>query len=340
MDGGSIEELLAVVVGEIDVNVRLTAMQALDLIRSEGKSSEYAFKHALVRDALYESLLTDARKSLHLKIAEEIERRSGNRLSEVAEILAHHYSQTDRPEKAFVYLSMAGSKSLGVYSLDEATTHFSAALALFDDNPDCASDDQVAEFLLSYAFLLNMNLRIGAAIDVLGRHLSRIDRLGDDPRSVLIRHHYILALLWNTRYRDAAAVQQETSPIADRVGDSRSRAYSLAIEIHVSTIVAPKPLNEFETLSKEAIKAASDTTDSYIQNWTRLVIGWEEIHRGRIIEARVSAHELIKIGRGLGDPRSTGLGLTLSDLDCFNIGFLRRGTGIQRTSIGSRSHSI
>ena len=305
------EELLAVVVGEIDVNARLTEMQALDLIRPEGKSSEFAFKHALVRDALYESLLTDARKSLHLRIAEEIERRSGNRLSEVAEILAHHYSQTTRPEKAFVYLSVAGTKSLGVYSLDEATTHFSAALALLDDNPDRASDDQIAEFLLSYASLLNMNLRIGAAIDVLGRYLSRIDRLGDDSRVVLIRHHYILALLWNTRYREAAAVQQETSPIADRVGDSRSRAYSLAIEIHVSTIVAPKPLDQFEKLKKEAIKAASDTTDAYIQSWTRWAIGWEEFHRGRITNARVSAHELIQVGRRLSDPRSTGQGLAL-----------------------------
>ena len=305
------EELLAAVIGGIDVNARLTAMRGLDLIRPEGKSSEFAFKHALVRDALYESLLTNARKSLHLRIAEEIESRSGNRLTEVAEILAHHYSQTTRPEKAFVYLSVAGTKSLGIYSLDEATTHFSAALALLDDNPDCASDDQIAEFLVSYASLLNMNLRISAAIDVLGRYLSRIDGLGDDSRVILIRHHYILALLWNTRYREAAAVQQETSPIAARVGDSRSRAYSLAIEIHVSTIVAPKALDQFEKLKKEAIEAASDTTDAYIQSWTRWAIGWEEFHRGRITNARVSAHELIQVGRTLGDPRSTGQGLAL-----------------------------
>ena len=305
------EELLAAVVGEIDVNARLTAMQAPDLIRPAGKSSEFEFKHALVRDALYESLLTDARKSLHLRIAEEIERRSGNRLSEVAEILAHHYSQTSRPEKAFVYLSMAGTKSLGVYSLDEAATHFSAALAILDDNSGCATDDQIADFLLSYASLLNMNLQIGTAIDVLGRYLSRIDRLGDDSRVVLIRHHYILALLWNTRYRDAAAVQQETSPVADRVADSRSMAYSLAIEIHVSTIVAPKPLDQFENLKKEALKAASDTTDAYIQSWTRWAIGWEEFHRGRITNARNSAHELIQVGQRLSDPRSTGQGLAL-----------------------------
>ena len=85
----------------------------------------------------------------------------------------------------------------------------------------------------------------------------------------------------------------------------------MAGTIHLSTIIAPKPLNEFEVLKREAIKAASDTTDAYIQNWTRFVIGWEEFHRGRITEARDIAQELMQVGRLLGDPRSTGLGLAL-----------------------------
>ena len=210
---------------------RLAAMQALDLVLREGKSGDYAFKHALVRDALYQSLLTEARTSLHLKIAEEIERRSGNRLTEVAEVLAHHYSQTDRAEKAFAYLSMAGSKSLGVYSLDEAATHFTAALALLDKNPDCVSDDQVADFLVSYTLLLNMSVKLRQllmCLNALGAHRSAWATI-QEP--FVIRHHYVFALLWNARYRDAAAMQRETSPIADRLGDSRSKAYSLAGEI-------------------------------------------------------------------------------------------------------------
>jgi predicted ATPase len=148
-------QLLAAVVSEADIDARLSAM-GLDLVRPEGKSADYLFKHALVRDALYQSLLSEVRAALHLKIAEEIERRSGNSLNEAAEVLAHHYGQTDYVDKAFAFLSMAGSKSLSVYSLDEAANHFAAALALLDKNPDCALDDQVAEFLVSYTLLLNM----------------------------------------------------------------------------------------------------------------------------------------------------------------------------------------
>jgi predicted ATPase len=145
-------QLLAVVAGETDIHERLAAIRALDLVHVAGKSGDYLFKHALVRDALYQSLLTEARAALHLKFAEEIERRSGNRLTEVAEVLAHHYCQTDRAEKAFSYLSMAGSKCLSVYSLEEATVHFRAALTLLEENANRISDDQAADFFVGYAY--------------------------------------------------------------------------------------------------------------------------------------------------------------------------------------------
>ena len=152
---------------------------------------------------------------------------------EVADVLAHHYSQTNYADKAFAYLSMAGSKNLSVYSVGEATTHFAAALALLDKNPDCASDDQIAEFFVSYMLLLNVSGQWKVLLDVLERYLPRIDRLANDPRVVVIRHHYVFALVLNTRYREAAAALVKTSLMADRFGDSRSKAYSLASEIFV-----------------------------------------------------------------------------------------------------------
>ena len=91
---------------------------------------------------------------------------------------------------------MAGDKSLSVYSLDEATSHFVAALALLDKNPNCAADGQVADFLVSYATLLHMSTQIEAMIGVLKRLLPRINRLGNDSRAVVIRHHYVFALIF------------------------------------------------------------------------------------------------------------------------------------------------
>ena len=195
-------------------------MQTLDLVRPEGRSSDYEFKHALVRDALYQSLLTEPRTALHSKIAEEVERRSGNRLTEVAEVLAHHFSQTDLADKAFAYLSMAGSKNLSMYSLDEGSIHFAAALALLEKYPDCASDHQVAACLEPYAQLLSMSGKIATVIAVIERHWERVSRLGVDPRVVIIGQLRVNALAFNLRYQEAIAVQRETSRVANSLNDA------------------------------------------------------------------------------------------------------------------------
>ena len=222
-------ELLAVLLDDRGgIEGRLAAMQALDLIHPVARSGDYAFRHALVRDALYQSLLTGPRTALHLKIAEEVERRNGNRLTEVAETLAHHYSQTKRADKALAYLAMAGEKSLGVYSIDEASTYFAAALALLDKDPDCASDEQVTEFLSSYVLLLNLSGQINVTIGLLGRYLTRIDHQGDDPKVLIIRYHYAHALILNARYREAEEMQRQASSLAERLGDDRSKAYAFA----------------------------------------------------------------------------------------------------------------
>ena len=303
--------LITTIVDQTDIDARLATLQSSDLIHRDNKSDDYVFKHALVRDALYQGLLNEARKSLHLKIAEEIERRSGNPLTEVAEALAHHYSQTERSDKGFTYLSMAGSKSLSMYSLEEASNYFTAALALLDRNPDCASDNQVAEFLEPYLRLLHFSGKFYAAIDTVERNLGRIDSLGDDPRVVLIRHHYVLALIFNHRFRDAASVQQKTLPMAERLGDSRSKAYALSAEIFVETFTAPKTLNDFEALERAATAAATDTADAHLQNHLKWHIGWKEQHLGRMNYAREWALELMQVGQRLNDPRSIGFGLGL-----------------------------
>ena len=303
-------ELLAAAVGATeDINARLRAMQAIDLVHPEGKSGHYAFKHTLVRDALYQSLLTGPRVALHLKIAGEIEHRSSNRLAEVVEALAHHYSLTESTAKAFAYLAMAGAKSLRVYSLDEAYNYFAAAIKLLDKNADCASDQQVVELLVDYTLCANMSLRWKSVTETVERFMSSIDRQNDSSKCVLIQHQFVLALLWSGRYREAERVQSKLSAMAARLRDARSTAYALASAIHVSTIISPKPIETFEALSCEAITIASSVDDPYLQCFIRYVVAWEEFHRGRMAKRMKAAEELIAVGRRMNDPRSIGLGM-------------------------------
>jgi class 3 adenylate cyclase len=292
------------------IEARLAAMQALDLIHPEGKSGGYSFKHALVRDALYQSLLKQPRAALHLRIAEEIERRSGNRLAEVAETLAHHYSQTNRADKAFTYLAMAGAKSLGVYSLDEAAGCFNSAIALLDQKPDCAGDRQVCDLLADCTLCSNLSLRTSWTTEIVERFISRLERLDDYHNCVLVRHHYVVALMGSARYGEAKKAQADLSRIAGKLRDYSSTAHALAGEILVSTIISPLAVEAFEALSRDAIDAAAKADDRYLQTFIRNLMAWEECARGRIAKVHEAAEELMAVGRRMNDPRSIGLGMT------------------------------
>ena len=303
--------LLAIVAddaGEIDA--RLAAMQSLDLVYPEA-AGDYAFKHALVRDALYQSLLTGPRAALHLKIAEETERRAGNRLPEVVETLAHHFGETDRADKAFKYLAMAGAKSLGVYSLDEADKYFADAISLIGLNPTCADDQEVAELLAGLSLCSNLLMRVKLTEENVVRFLPRLIRLGDSPERVLIYHHYVVALIELSRFEEARHAQSDLTAMASRLRDARSRAYALTSAMFVSTAFTPTSVETFELQSREVLTAASDTGDPYIQAFARFVIAWDEMHRGRMVEAQYWAQELITAGRGVNDPRSLGFGLQI-----------------------------
>ncbi len=305
-------QLLATVMEDTDdIDAPLSAMQRLDLVYAEGATGDYSFKHALVRDALYQSLLTVPRAALHLKIANEIERRTENRLAEVVEVLAHHYCKTDRNDKAFINLAMAGAKSLGVYALDEAFSYLDTAVAILDRDPDCATDQQVAYLLANFVFLSNLTLRLKLMLETVERFGPRLDALGDDPTRILINHHCTIALIWSGRYREAQTAQVGLTAMATRLGDDRSKGYALASAIHELTFTTAAPISVSDDLIREAIVVALNVDDAYIQCFIRFAVGWEEFHLGRTANAHAVADDLIEIGRRIRDPRSLGLGMRL-----------------------------
>jgi class 3 adenylate cyclase len=296
------------------VEARLAKMAALDLVYLDPQSGSYSFKHAMVRDSVYQSLLSTTRAALHLKIAVEIERRSSNRLTEVAEALAHHYGQTDNYDKAFTYLTSAGVKSLGVYSLDEADQYFAAAAALVEQEPGCASDGQLAEMLANYALCSNISLKLKQIIDIATRFEMRLGRLNDCEHRILILYHYVQTLLWSSKFKQAEQSQRELTAMAERLGDARARAYALVNSILVSTHVAPKPATQIRADTLEALAAAESANDAYLQYNILAAAGWDELNRGLITEATLAAERMLAAGHETNDARSVGYALALKAL--------------------------
>lgn len=284
--------------------------EMLDLLYIDNRKGSYVFKHALVRDALYESLLTTPRAALHLRVAEEIERRSNNRLIEVAETLAHHYGRTSRIDKAFEYLSLAGQKSLGTYALSEATLHFNQAELLLDQSHACATEANFIDFLPGYVLLLQLAYEPKHLFEKIDKHRARISRMGDRTDVVKILHYEVWALIWLCRFDEANAVQARATRMATLLGDPLSHADSEAGFFFLDALTAV-PSAQIVPRGEEAIQTALRTGDPYIIAWLRFVVAWNEFYRGHMTRARALAADLSLTGSAMRDPRSTGLALWL-----------------------------
>lgn len=87
----------------------------------------YAFKHVLVQEVVYESLLRHDRKKLHRAVGLALESMFANRRDEIAPLLAQHFLEGDEPARAFEYFTQAGDSAARVFAHDEAIMHFTNA---------------------------------------------------------------------------------------------------------------------------------------------------------------------------------------------------------------------
>jgi hypothetical protein len=101
----------------------------------------YTFKHALVQDSAYDSLLKRRRQELHGKIAKAIEARFPTIGETEPELLAHHYTEAKQPETAIPLWQKAGSLALNRLALAEAIAHLNKGLELVAALPPSAERD-------------------------------------------------------------------------------------------------------------------------------------------------------------------------------------------------------
>ncbi len=120
--------------------VQLTA-SGLAFQQGTPPNAVYTFKHALVQDAAYDSLLKRRRQELHGKIGREIEERWPRIEATEPELLAYHHTEAKQPEKAIPLWQKAGSLALKRMALTEAIAHLNKGLELVAALPASAERD-------------------------------------------------------------------------------------------------------------------------------------------------------------------------------------------------------
>jgi class 3 adenylate cyclase len=144
----------------------LQALVGAGLILEQGQppKSIYSFRHALVQDAAYSSLLRDRRRTLHHQVAIGLERNEGGLATTEPELLAYHFAESGIADRAIDYHLKAAERAMSRCALAEMVSHLHRGLGLLNSLPDSRETHQ-RELALQVALGRGLIDQVGSASD-------------------------------------------------------------------------------------------------------------------------------------------------------------------------------
>lgn len=131
---------------EMSLQTWLDQLVEVEMMLERGPRPQavYTFKHALIQDTAYQSLLRSTRQRYHQQIAEVLENEFGNIVDAQPELLARHYSEAGQVQQAAEYWLRAGQQAIQRSANQEAIEHLKAglnALHLLPETPKRIEDE-------------------------------------------------------------------------------------------------------------------------------------------------------------------------------------------------------
>jgi DNA-binding response OmpR family regulator/class 3 adenylate cyclase/predicted ATPase len=183
----------------------------LIFVRGEPPDSTYTFKHALIQDAAYATLLRSKRRHLHQRIACALEDGFPDIVETQPELLAHHLAQAGLTERAINYLRKAGQRTIERSANAEAIGHLTRALEWLQSLPAGSLRARMAlelEVMLSQAAIASHGYAAPETKEILTR-----SRMLIDESTELSQKFAILYGVWASSYVGGAFLEQKAAAV-------------------------------------------------------------------------------------------------------------------------------
>ena len=218
--------------------------------RGRGRRARYVFKHALIQDAAYHSLLKRSRQHYHRKVAELMKEKLQETAEVHPELLAHHYSEGGCREEAVNYWHAAGRIAAQRSANVEAIMHLKRGLVDLDALPDTAERARTElqiQTTLGPALIATMGYGAPAVQETYARAQALCAQVGSRSDAFPV-----LRGLWNSYLFAADMLKarehgQELMQLAEQIGDD-----ALAVEAHRVVATVSFFTGDFLTARKHA----------------------------------------------------------------------------------------
>jgi TOMM system kinase/cyclase fusion protein len=190
----------------------------------------YLFKHALIQDAAYQSLLRSTRQQHHQRIAQVLEARFPESCETQPEVLAHHYTEAGLAAQALPYWQQAGQRAIQRSANLEAVAHLTKGLevlATLPDTPERAQQELVVQTALGPALIVTKGQAAPEVLHAYTRARELCQQVGETPQLFQVLWGLWYFYLHRVELRTAREMGEQLLTLAQRVGD-----LALRLEAH------------------------------------------------------------------------------------------------------------
>ena len=287
----------------------LRELKALEIIYEQGLLPEpaYIFKHAVIQDVAYNSLLLQRRKELHRAVGAAIEELYRDRLAEHYAELAYHFTRGEDWPKAMEFSSLAGDRSAHAFANSEAINHYTHAIDAGSKLPLIPANE-LGDLNAKLAVVLSVTGQHQEAFDDYARALAYAGAAKDRTRecrfllglgSAQFNAHQIKSML--ETFQRSGALAKELGEVAMLASSTAASAVCRAVgEGATPEIIqrAEEALQIAETVKEARLLAQTNTVLGLLHEWQAgFDLGRRHLHKG--LELARQAHAGYYLGQNL-----------------------------------------
>jgi class 3 adenylate cyclase/tetratricopeptide (TPR) repeat protein len=291
------------------VDMRLRELVDLDLAYMEPHVAAplYHFKHALIQEVAYDSLLFARRRQMHYRVASHIENTQARHLDRFYEILVHHYDRSAEHRKTRIYAVKAAAKAKQVFAHEEAVAYYRRGLR--------AVDEKGAPGACLRSYFLE---RIGGCYEMAGLHEKASTNLLQSLRS------------WRTATRAGLTPATTLADLTDK-WDPKAREALLCHRLSVSCERNSDYDSSLRWLHQAArtLPARRSSLAANIQITRSVAL----FRKGRHREAIISGRKGLQLSRRRGDMRQIAYAHNMLASSYLELGDLKKAIAHRQSAV-------
>jgi tetratricopeptide (TPR) repeat protein len=281
----------------------LAELRRLEFLYEESGAQEpvYVFRHALTQEVAYQSLAPGRRRVLHARAARALEAQYADRLAEVYDRVAHHYTRAEDATRAIHYQSRSAEKSARSYAHTEAVGALREALAFVEQLAPGERDRTRLDLALRQAHSLYFLGRFADSLALLAGLRETVEGLRDP--TLASAYHFWLAHTHSHLGQHRAAVAEAERALGEATQAGDVSTLGKAHYVLARSGFWGGQLHESVAQGQRAIALLETTTERWWLGLAHWGVAFGRGFLGEVAPAFEAAARADALGHEIGDPR-------------------------------------